>query len=581
MLAEFSSLLPLIRKRRRSYIAGVTSLLVTSGAQLLLPQFIRQAVDTLMEGGDRVTQVGRILLLMIAVAVLVAIGRLGWRYFIHGASRRIEAELREKIYHHLLDLPASYFDEMKTGDLMARATNDLNAIRMAVGMALVAFIDGLFMSVAILVILFSQNARLAAFTVIPLPLITLGIVLVGRRVGKLFRQVQEGFSSLTDQTQEVLSGIRVVKAFVKERYFLDRFAEANDVYQNRNLRLVKLWGLLFPTVTFLSGITLLLLIIVGGRALIDGEITTGEFVATLSYLQMLIWPVLGAGFTVNMLQRGAASMGRINEILNAPVSIASPPDAHTTRGGADVQLRSLGFTYGADGPAILEDVSFSVNQGEYLGIFGGTGSGKSTLLHTLPRVIDPPEGTVFVGGVDVRRYDLTTLRSSFGFVPQAGFLFSATILENIRFGRPEASLDEIEEIVQRTALDGDLSGFPQGWDTVVGERGVTLSGGQQQRVAIARALLTNPPILVLDDALSAVDAQTEERILRGVLEARQGKTTIVVSNRVSTFETADQVIVLEHGRITHRGRHDELITKKGLYQEIFDLQRLERAEETR
>jgi len=581
MLAEFSTLLPLIRKRRWTYLAGVLSLLLTSGAQLLIPQFVRRAVDALMEGGDRVAEVGGILGFMIGIAVLVALGRLGWRYFIHGSSRRIEAELREKIYHHLLDLPASYFDETKTGDLMARATNDLNAIRMAVGMALVAFIDGLFMSVAILAILFSQNARLAFFTVIPLPLITFGIVLVGRRVGTLFRQVQEGFSRLTDQTQEVLSGIRVVKAFVKERYFLDRFAEANDVYQNRNLHLVRIWGLLFPTVTFLSGMTLLLLIIFGGRALIDGEITTGEFVATLSYLQMLIWPVLGAGFTVNMLQRGAASMGRINEILNSPVTIDSPPGAHTGRNGANVTIRNLDFTYSAEGSPVIEEISFTVHEGEYLGVFGSTGSGKTTILQTLPRIIDPPEGTVYVGDVDVRHYDLHVLRSQFGFVPQAGFLFSASILDNIRFGRPDAPIDEISRIVERTALDSDLAGFPDGWDTVVGERGVTLSGGQQQRIAIARALLTDPPILVLDDALSAVDARTEERILRGVLDARRGKTMIVVSNRVSTFETADQVIVLQHGRITHQGRHGDLIHQPGLYQEIYDLQRLERAEENR
>lgn len=534
-----------------------------------------------MEGSNRTAEVGRILLLMIGVAILVALGRLGWRYYIHGSSRRIEAELREKIYHHLLLLPSSYFDEMKTGDLMARATNDLNAIRMAVGMALVAFIDGMFMSIAILAILFSQNARLAFFTVMPLPFITLGIVLVGRRVGKLFRQVQEGFSRLTDQTQEVLSGVRVVKAFGKERFFLDRFTEANDEYQARNLHLVRIWGLLFPTVTFLSGMTLLLLIVFGGRALIDGEITTGEFVATLSYLQMLIWPVLGAGFTVNMLQRGAASMGRINEILDTPIAIASPDDPHTEKERATVEVRNLSMAYHEDSPKVLDDVSFSVDEGGFLGIFGATGCGKTTILNTLPRIIDPPEGSVFVGNIDIHRYNLDTLRSMFGFVPQAGFLFSASILDNIRFGRPDAPIAEIEAITKRTALDGDLAGFPQGWDTVIGERGVTLSGGQQQRIAIARALLTDPPILVLDDALSAVDSQTEERILSGVLETRRGKTTIVVSNRVSTFETADKVIVLDRGTVTHRGTHSELIRVNGLYREVYDLQRLERAEEER
>ncbi len=581
MIREFRTLIPLIRQHRWAYLAGVVSLLLTSGAQLAIPQFIRAAVDTFIAGDSFFPRITWLLAAMVGVAILVAVGRLGWRYFIHGASRRIEAELRGQIYNHLLTLPRSYFDEVKTGDLMARATNDLNAIRMAVGMALVAFIDGLFMSVAILSILFTQNARLALFTVLPLPLITLGIILVGRRLGRLFREVQEGFAQLTDQVQEVLSGIRVVKAFVKERYFLERFAEANETYQTRNLHLVRIWGFLFPTITFLSGLTLLLLLIFGGRALIDGEITPGEFVATLSYLQMLIWPVLGAGFTINLLQRGGASMGRINEVLLTEPAIVSPPAGRNTPGAPEIRVKDLAFTYPEASEPTVHTLSLLVPEGAYLGVFGATGSGKTSFVQTLPRIIDPPAGSVFVGGTDVHDYDLNTLRGMFGVVPQTGFLFSATILDNIRFGRPDASDEEVRVVVELSALAGDLEGFPDGWDTVVGERGVTLSGGQQQRIAIARALLVNPPILLLDDALSAVDAQTEDQILKGLLETRRGKTTILVSNRVSTFESADEVIVLEGGTITQRGTHAQLIDVEGLYQQVWALQRLESAEERR
>ncbi|MFW6329539.1 MAG: ABC transporter ATP-binding protein, partial [Alkalispirochaetaceae bacterium] len=433
MLKEYTTLLPYIKQYRWSYLFGVLSLVVASGGQLFIPRFLGEAVDIIVEGAFETREIAELMGTMLLVAVAIALGRLGWRFFIHGASRRIEMHLRDRLFSHLLSLSRRFYDEAKTGDLMARATNDMNAIRMAAGMALVAFIDGVFMTLAILVILFSQNARLAALVIIPLPLITVAMILVGSYIGKLFKQVQEGFSDLSDQAQETLSGIRVVKAFVKEAYFLNRFQDANETYKQRNLRLVRVWGLFFPVVSFLSGITMLLLLLFGGQEVILGNLSHGAFVATLSYLEMLIWPMLGAGFVVNMLQRGGASLSRINAILSEDPEIVSPPNPlhHVPTG--EIEVRNLSFNYPGSSFPSLHEVSFSVRRGETFGILGRTGSGKSTLLSLLPRLLDPPPDTVLLDGRDIREYELESLRSAFGIVPQSTFLFSATISENISF----------------------------------------------------------------------------------------------------------------------------------------------------
>jgi ATP-binding cassette subfamily B protein len=372
-----------------------------------------------------------------------------------------------------------------------------------------------------------------------------------------------------------------VKVFVKERYVLRRFADANDNFQRQNMRLVRIWGLFFPLVSFLSGLTLLMLLWFGGRALITGEISAGEFVATLSYLQMLIWPMMGAGFTVNMLQRGAASLARVNEVLSAPVAIESADSGRTRSVTGGIEIRSLSYHYPGSSEPAIEDLSLTVQRGDMVGILGRTGSGKTTVVNLLYRMLDPPEGSVFVDGTDVRDYHLDTLRAGFGVVPQNSFLFSATVEDNIRFARPDADEATVSAAGALAAIDSDVAGFPQGWKTIVGERGVTLSGGQRQRIAIARALISDPEILVLDDALSAVDTRTEERILQAVLEHRRGKTTIVISNRVSTLQGADAIYILDRGRIIQTGTHAQLVQQAGLYREIYELQQQERAETTR
>lgn len=574
MIGEFRTLTPLLRRHSRAYIAGIVSLLITSGAQLLLPYYTGRAIDLLLDGGGAAA-VARPMGLLLVTALVIALTRFGWRFFIHGSSRRIEAELRESLYHQLLRLSPDFYRQTRTGDIMARATNDMRAIRMATGMALVAFIDGLFMTVAILAILFSRDPRLALVTVIPLPVITILIIVLGEGIGKRFRAVQEGFSHLSDQVQEVLSGVRVVKAFGKEPFFLSRFADANDRYQQENMHLVRIWGLFFPLVSFLSGLTLLILLWFGGAALLAGSLSAGDFVATLGYLQMLTWPMLGAGFTVNMLQRGAASLSRVNEILQSTPLISSPPGGRTSPPGGALEVRDLSFTFPGQETPALEKISFDLAPGEILGILGRTGSGKSTLVSLLPLLLPAPEGAIFIDGTDVVRYNLDTLRETFGIVPQKTFLFSATVRDNIRFARPQAPEEDLRRVEKLAALDEDIAEFPRGQDTLVGERGVTLSGGQRQRIAIARALLPDPPILILDDALSAVDTRTEERLLRGILEERRGKTTIIVSNRISTLTFAGEILVLQEGRIADRGTHGELLSRPGLYQDIARLQQLE------
>jgi ATP-binding cassette subfamily B protein len=576
MFKDYTTLVPHLKQYKYRYIAGILCLIAVDAGQVLIPRYLKTAIDTIVGGSFRITDIVRPLLVMLLLALLISVGRFFWRYFINIASRRIEAEMRERLFSHILMMSGGFFRDNTTGDLMARATNDISTVRQATGMGFVALVDGVFMTAMILVAMFANNASVAAWIVIPLPLITALILLFGKIVGKLFKRIQDIYGRLSNIAQESLAGVRVVKSFVKEHYFFEKFEVSNIEYKNAIMDLVKTFGFFFPFITFLSGLSTVLLILFGGKAVINNKMTPGSIIAMLSYLEMLVWPMMSAGFTVNIVQRGAASMKRINEILSTKPEIPQSLQHTDQKPRGDIEIRDLDYTYpGAETPS-LRHIYLRIPEGTIVGILGKVGSGKSTILKILPRMLDAGEGHVFIGGIDSCSFNLKELRAWFGMVPQESFLFSESIRNNILFSAREVSDERFEEVVRIAGLDRDLHLFPDGWNTIVGERGITLSGGQKQRIALARALVIDPPVLLLDDALSAVDAETEERILRALLKERQGKTTVIVSHRISTLRNADQIIVLDCGEIVQRGTHESLMAEQeGFYARIAALQQLE------
>lgn len=588
MWKEFKTLGPYFREHWKKYFFGLFFLVLVDAAQLLIPQFIKKSIDSIAMGTGRSQSIVLpILLSLIGVALFISIGRYLWRFFIHGASRRIEADLRRRFFQKLMYLPTSFYSKNTIGDLMARATNDMNAIRMASGMAAVAFIDGVFMSTAILIVLLTQNPQVSLYTIIPLPFVTILIIFFGRLVGKRFKKIQEDYSNMSTVVQESLQGVRVVKSFVKEPYFASKFEKTNDDYKESSMKLVMTFGFFFPFVTFLGGLSTLILLLAGGSSLIQNQMSAGDLTAMLTYLEMLLWPMLGAGFTVNMMQRGATSLKRVNEILNLEEEAEIAPGNELFDGvlrAGDIEFRNLTLSFEAANKDALSNVSLRLAEGKCLGILGKIGSGKSVLIKSLSRLIEPPKGSVFLGGVDVGSWPLSKLRKQMAFVPQDSFLFSASIKDNILFAQKdmenaEPTLEEMDELLRISVLDKDLALFPQGIETVVGERGLTLSGGQKQRVAIARALASEPEILVMDDALSAVDTETEEEILKALMQKRKGKTTILISNRVSTLKRANLVAVFDSGRLTQFGSPSQLAKEKGFYAEVARMQALSESSE--
>ncbi len=513
-------------------------------------------------------------LAIFALAVCVGVFRFGWRYPIIGVSRRLERELRDRFYRHLQTLSPSYFDRTKIGDLMAHATNDLEAIRMSVGFGTVAGLDAIILLVASLGLMLSLNWQLTLVVLAPMPLVSFLIMKIGRQLHARFRQVQAAFSTLSDRAQEAYSGLAVVKSYVQEEAEAERFRALNQDYLVKALRDVRMWGLMHVSITLIAGFCLSLILFVGGRKVIFGDMSMGDFVAFNSYLGTLMWPMIAFGWVTNLYQRGRASLDRLSKIFELRPEIADPEDPlPVDRLEGAIEVRGLRFAY-PGGPAVLEDVSLRIEAGRTAAFIGRTGSGKSTLLRLLPRLYDVPPGTIFIDGHDITRLRLDTLRSAIAYVPQDSFLFSDSLLENIRLGRPEASREEVEQAARQAELWRDVQEFPDGLDTVVGERGLTLSGGQRQRVALARALILHAPILVLDDAFSAVDTETEARIIRNLRNARAARTLLLVSHRISTVRFADQIHVLDQGRIVESGTHDELIALGGHYAQLAERQRL-------
>lgn len=555
-------------------------MLVTTAIGLLSPWILKYAIDDLNIGVTR-AKLGFYALVLLAVALIGGVFRFLMRRIIIGISREIEYDIRNDFFARLQRLEAAYFQARRTGDLMSRATNDLNAVRMMVGPAVMYSSSTLIVFVVSIVLMLTIDARLTLIALIPLPFVSIAVRYFGTAIHRRFERIQEQLSDLSAVVQEALAGVRVVRAYCQEQPEIARFEAANREYVHRNQGLIRIQGFFYPSLSLFLGLSGLLLLWLGSREVIRGRITLGEFVAFNSYLTMLAWPMIAFGWVTNMLQRGMASWRRMLEVLDAKPAIddtdARPELTSRPIRGA-IEVRDLTFAY--DGRPVLEGISFRVEPGQTVALVGPTGSGKSTLLGLLPRLHQPPRGAVSIDGVDVREIPLGTLRAAIGFVPQEPFLFSDTVAENIAFGRgtgalPEGSRPPVESAAAIARLDKDVASFPKGYDTPVGERGITLSGGQKQRTAIARALLIDPRILILDDALSAVDTYTEEEILSRLRTVMRERTCLIVSHRVSTVRDADHILVLSEGRIVERGRHDELVQRGGAYAELYRKQLLE------
>ena len=542
---------------------------------LVQPQVLRLAVDDLYRGVTA-EKLGRYALILFGIGLAAGALRYAMRKALIGISRHVEFDLRNDLFAHLQSLPLQYYQRTRIGDIMSRATNDLAAVRMMLGPGLMYLVNTAVVSGVSIGFMLAISPRLTLYSMLPLPLVTLSAWFFGERIHHRFEEIQAHFSAISARVQESLAGVRLVRAFTREAHELDEFEALNREYLEKNVRLIQTSGFFQPSLAFFSGLAALLALYLGGREVVKGHITLGQFVAFTVYLASLNWPMVALGWVVGLFQRGAASFRRLLEILDQPRDIESRAGALAPgecRG--ELEFRGLSFSYPDTSRAVLREISFTVPAGRTVALVGHTGAGKSTILSLLPRLFDPPAGAVFLDGVDVRDYDLAWLRSKIAWAPQETFLFSATVAENIAYGVEHAPDEDIERAARVAHLGGDVRGFPQGFATPVGERGITLSGGQKQRTAIARAVLRDAPVLLLDDCLSSVDTHTEEAILSELRREMRRRTTLIVSHRVSTVRDADLILVLEEGAVVERGTHDDLLGHGGRYAALWREQQLE------
>jgi ATP-binding cassette subfamily B multidrug efflux pump len=575
MLADFKPLKVYFIQNRIALILGLCSLLLVDTLQLFIPRVIKRSIDALTMGQANARLLLSYALIILGIALTMALFRYIWRYFLFGHSRKLEEALRNRVYGHLQTLSLSYYWRVKTGDLMARAVNDIDAVRMASGMGLVALTDGIVLGLATIGFMLYINVKLTLISLVPTPFIVYFTLIITRRIGKGFRQVQQTFSEVTESVREAIAGIRIVKAYNRQPWEYGRVREKGRRYVSNNLELAKSLAVFFPVMTLFTNLGLIVVIWIGGRLTILGNITTGDFVAFISYLNLLTWPMMALGWVTNLIQRGAASMRRINAILEEVPEItshATEPHKGPIRG--KIEVAELTFSYPQKTDPALQDVAFIIEAGQNVAIVGGVGSGKSTLLQAIPRLVETKRGMIRIDGIPVHDMDLAHLRRSIGFVTQETHIFSETILKNIVFGRQGVGEEAIRDALQVSQLAEEMDSLPQGIHSLLGERGITLSGGQRQRLTIARALISDPPILILDDALSQVDTSTEAAILNGVLGLRQEKTNIIVSHRLSTIRRADSIFVLEGGRLVEWGDHITLLAAQGEYTRLYQRQQL-------
>jgi ATP-binding cassette, subfamily B, multidrug efflux pump len=574
MLKNLRPLFPYLKKYRWALFWGALTVFGNNGIWVYFPQVLQRAIDSLRPGSVRHAFYVYSLLLL-AIALTKGIFQFLTRWIVIGVSREIEYDLRNDMFAHLSRLDYSYYQKNRTGDIMARATNDLNAVRMLLGPAIMYSANTIVFTVAALFFMWHISPKLTICAFAPLPLASIIIQYFGRKIHERFERIQAQFSDITSRVQENLSGARLIRAYVQEEPEIALFETSNREYVTRSLPLARLMGMLWPALEFLLGLAYAVVLWLGPREVLAHRMTVGQFYGFSMYILMLTWPVIALGWVINIFQRGTASMGRINEILTAQPEITDRDalvDVPDTIQG-HIQFRNLSFAY--NGTPVLKNINLDIPAGTSLAIVGPTGSGKTTLVSLIPRIYDAPRGTILLDGRSIRDYPLDVVRRNAGFVPQETFLFSETVRENIAFGVESATDQQIHDAAEAASIAADIEGFPEQYQTMVGERGITLSGGQKQRSAIARALIRDPRILILDDALASVDTYTEEKILNHLRELMQGRTTIFISHRVSTVRNADRIAVLHHGRIVELGTHEELLARNGYYTELYNKQLLE------
>ena len=569
-------------KGRWHLAIGLFSLLLVDLLQVFIPLVIRRAIDTLTFNSATSGTLLKYGMIIMAIALTIAIFRYLWRYFLFGHSRKVEEALRNRLYRHLQTLSFSFYQKAKTGDLMARSINDINAVRMATGMGIIALTDALVLGVAAIAFMLYINPLLTVISLIPAPLLVYTTKILSRRMSTGYERVQSTFAGMTEKTREAFAGIRVVKSYGKESWEYNKIKREGENYLSENMQLAKTIAIFFPAMGIFANLGLAIVIWMGGRLTILGDITTGDFVAFISYLYLLSWPLTAMGWVTNIIQRGSASMRRINRVLDEVPEITDPPlpadgrvDSPRIRGG--IQIKGLSMKHAGQTDYAIREINLNIQMGQTVALVGQVGSGKTTLLNHIPRLFKAPRGTVLIDDRDVQDIPLKVLRENIGFVTQETIIFSDTIRNNILFGRDGFSENTFQDALKAARIYDEVQAFEEGPDTLLGERGITLSGGQRQRLTIARALLSDPPILILDDALSMVDTRTEAHILNGILEFRKHKTNLIVSHRVSTISRADLICVLKGGELVEAGDHEALLERGKEYARLYERQLLEQA----
>ena len=560
----------LLLEHKYPIIAGLLSLSVVDLAMLTIPLIIERVVDILTLKGSSIRDLNRYAFYLLGLALVMSFFRFVWRYFLMGAARIIEFNLRNEFFSHLQSLRFDFFSKRKTGDLMAHTVNDIEAIRMACGLGVLIAYDGAFLLIFILGAMLYVSPVLTLYAFIPFPILGLVIFKFGSMIEERFEKVQASFSDITEKAREIISGIKVVKAYVREDDEVDDFGSSSAIYLNRNLHLIKIWGVYEPMITFIAGISIVIFLWLGGTSAIKMGITLGDFAAILIYLTMLTWPMMAMGWAVDLIKRGNASINRINDVLGTePMKTDSREEVEIEVRG-DIEFRNVKFSY--NGNRVLKGVSLSIPKGTAFGITGGTASGKTTLVELLMRVIETDENQIFVDGVDVRKLRRENLRKAVVYIPQETTVFSGTIKDNISFMNPNLTDPEIIEASMLAGIYEEIMEFPGGFGARVGERGLTLSGGQRQRLALARAILLNPRVLILDDVLSSLDIKTEHLVLQNLRAIMKGNTLIVISSRVPSISSFDRIAVFEKGMVVELGNHQQLMAKKGIYESLYNVQ---------